>query len=411
MFGQVVHKFQRNQNHLLSKFLRAGNRSNPFENTLTILEDPAHHRKLYLIGSTHASTMLAYRTQKLINEVKPDSVYVQTNEEWWNLIKNIDGITSQSELNVYNDVLRGAYQWELESGVRNFRNTVFWARLYSWLGLMQFLKAFNSDFHPFIPGLEMKYAIEQAQAQGANVIFGGLAISNADLLSLKTEPRFDPLSVSLNFIKLLSQVRWRRERQDLAFQLAVLGGEQFAESIDKYRASWFVKLFEKLSPHQKKILVDRKDIEIFETLYKHTPGKNIVAVVNQWHTMGIEAHWRHTTKTQINTEPINPIGDMDLEALNEDLVVNDYLRQFTSRVTKSEPASTRAYITQYYKDVFEYERFRHVEFEGHSDPHQFHGGSPFEGGYQHHHPQLPADVRKQIEENWKKQYAHHHEHH
>ena len=36
---------------------------------------------------------------------------------------------------------------------------------------------------------------------------------------------------------------------------------------------------------------------------------------------------------------------MDLEALNEDLVVNDYLRQFTSRLTKSEPASTRAYIT------------------------------------------------------------------
>ena len=79
--------------------------------------------------------------------------------------------------------------------------------------------------------------------------------------------------------------------------MAVLGGEQFAESVDKFRASWFVKLFEKLSPHQKKILVDRKDIEIFETLYNHTPGKNIVAVVNQWHTMGIEAHWRHTTKT------------------------------------------------------------------------------------------------------------------
>jgi hypothetical protein len=28
--------------------------------------------------------MLAQRTQKLIQEVKPDTVMVQTNEKWWN---------------------------------------------------------------------------------------------------------------------------------------------------------------------------------------------------------------------------------------------------------------------------------------------------------------------------------------
>ncbi|CAD8130793.1 unnamed protein product [Paramecium sonneborni] len=44
--------------------------------------------------------------------------------------------------------------------------------------------------------------------------------------------------------------------------------------------------------------------------------------------MGIESHWKHTSKTQINSEPINPI---------EDLVVNDFLRQFTMSQHLLEP--------------------------------------------------------------------------
>jgi len=48
-------------------------------------------------------------------------------------------------------------------------------------------------------------------------------------------------------------------------------------------------------------------------LYRDCPGKKIVAVVNQWHMPGIESHWRHTTKTIEKKEPINPIGDFDIE--------------------------------------------------------------------------------------------------
>jgi hypothetical protein len=44
---------------------------------------------------------------------------------------------------------------------------------------------FNDDFHPFIPGLEMKYAIEEAEKHNSKVVFGGLQINNSDLLCLK----------------------------------------------------------------------------------------------------------------------------------------------------------------------------------------------------------------------------------
>ena len=38
-------------------------------------------KEVFLIGTANKSTMLAQRTQKLIQEVQPDVVLVQTNEQ------------------------------------------------------------------------------------------------------------------------------------------------------------------------------------------------------------------------------------------------------------------------------------------------------------------------------------------
>lgn len=50
-------------------------------------------KDVYLIGTSNQSTMLAQRTQKLIEELKPDHVLVQTDEKWWSharLLKYVD---------------------------------------------------------------------------------------------------------------------------------------------------------------------------------------------------------------------------------------------------------------------------------------------------------------------------------
>jgi hypothetical protein len=88
----VVHRIVRNQNYQGSIYSRIGNRYNPFKNTLTVLEDPAKDRKLFLIGTTHSSTLLSYRTKELIEKEKPDALYVQTNQDWWEIAKEIKGI-------------------------------------------------------------------------------------------------------------------------------------------------------------------------------------------------------------------------------------------------------------------------------------------------------------------------------
>lgn len=40
-------------------------------------------KEVFLVGTMNQSNMLAQRTQKLIQEVKPDTVMVQANQPWW----------------------------------------------------------------------------------------------------------------------------------------------------------------------------------------------------------------------------------------------------------------------------------------------------------------------------------------
>lgn len=48
---------------------------------------------------------------------------------------------------------------------------------------------------------------------------------------------------------------------------------------------------------------------------------------------GIEAHWRHTCGTLEEKEPVNPVGDFDIDALQERTLINEELRRIVSRIT------------------------------------------------------------------------------
>jgi hypothetical protein len=44
---------------------------------------------------------------------------------------------------------------------------------------------------------------------------------------------------------------------------------------------------------------------------------------------GIESHWRHSTNTEKELSPINPVGDFDISKLMENRLINDKLREIT----------------------------------------------------------------------------------
>ena len=121
---------------LNKKFKKFIYRSNPFTNTLSILEDPASQRKLFLIGTTNSSNLLALRTQKLLQVEKPDVVFVQTNKAWADTAKNIQA-ESQSELDEYRSLLNSSFKVEYSN---NIRGIVFKLRLYSWLAVANLIK-------------------------------------------------------------------------------------------------------------------------------------------------------------------------------------------------------------------------------------------------------------------------------
>jgi hypothetical protein len=77
------HVFVRAANLHANVYDRVGNRENCFDTTLIHLTERFNGKEVYLVGTMNQSTMLAQRTKNLIEEVKPDTVLVMTNEGWW----------------------------------------------------------------------------------------------------------------------------------------------------------------------------------------------------------------------------------------------------------------------------------------------------------------------------------------
>jgi hypothetical protein len=136
--------------------------------------------------------------------------------------------------------------------------------------------------------------------------------------------------------------------------------------MDRSRINFLVGLLSKVAPKQKKVLIDLRGERIFRDLYD-IKQNNIVAVVNQWHMQAIETHWRRATGTELPEDNVSPIADMDIDAIQENQVVNEYLREYTSEVSKSEPATWQNHLTGYHKEIFEYERTRHTHHNSHED--------------------------------------------
>lgn len=183
--------------------------------------------------------------------------------------------------------------------------------------LGRFWAALPSNFHPFQPGLEVKHAIETGKEVGADIVYGGMAFDKVNLQAMEHEKRMDVPSLLYRVYFGDGLFRYEYEHVEQLATLEVEGTEAFAESLDHTAVNWWASLCYRIAPRQKKILVNKKSKQVFMDLYNNCKGKNIVAVVNHWHLPQIEGFWRGATGTNIPQEPINPIGDFDINALSE----------------------------------------------------------------------------------------------
>jgi hypothetical protein len=254
----------------------------------------------------------------------------------------------------------------------NHPRGILWRmRYYLWMGQMKLLLNFPEDFTPFTPGLEMKYALDGAAKNNSEIMFGGEEFDPITVDALKNETRMYFHTVLWRY-RLFTKLQnaWASEVRDFYRVLHTRGGEAFAESMDRSRINFMVAALSKLAPFQKKIMVDLRDETIFRDLYikcrSEKGGDKVVAVVNQWHMEGVETHWRRATKSEEKKEE-SPIADMDIDEYQERHIINEYLRELTSRLAKSEPATHNDMLTNYKKENFEYERTRHADHKSYKD--------------------------------------------
>ena len=143
-----------------------------FDTTLVHLTERFNGKDVYLVGTCNQSTMLAQRTQKLIEELRPDQVLVQTSPEWCSNAQLMGYVDSQQEMDKYATELD---RWS------NMRTFDFYYSNRKWLSLLR-LGLYNFMFRAHFgfkeeswarPGLEIKFACEAAQRTGAQLKFLG----------------------------------------------------------------------------------------------------------------------------------------------------------------------------------------------------------------------------------------------
>jgi hypothetical protein len=188
------------------------------------------------VGTTNQSDVLANRTKKLIQEVKPDVVFVQSDENWWKAAQFLGHVKSQDEMNLAKKELSSVFKDQMAFNGRRLAYDVRRAFLSLWSKL---LFGVNLEFNPFLPGLEVKYALEEATKLNSNIVFLGYEFDKKTNARLHHENRNTILKSIVNSIKLYSGTAYSIEMREMRDQLHSYGIKKFLESsCDQYFINW-----------------------------------------------------------------------------------------------------------------------------------------------------------------------------
>lgn len=280
---------------------------------------------------------------------------MQTNKEWWNTAKLLRYVDSQAELNHYGNTLdkytgyRSFNLW-----LNNSRTALFKARFWMYGMLFKWHFGVTKEFNFARPGLEMKFACEEAEKQGVPVQFLGPEFDQDTWVRLHHETRMNVPHYFYKTIQYWGHANYRKERQEVLSRMANSEPSQFTEKcIDPFLLNWYVQCMDIYFPKFKKIFIDQRDDDIFKAIDKSN-GKKIVVVVNQWHMEGIEHNWAfrygQMPRSITFTEGINPIGDMNLKQGLFERFYNALHREIASSNIGGTPVTYADWIIGYHRE-------------------------------------------------------------
>lgn len=163
--------------------------------------------------------MLAQRTQKLIQEIQPDAVLVQTNEKWWETAKLLQYVDSQGEFAQYNKHLDKYTQFESFNIWHPTRAPLFWFKFYAYSLMFKFHFKIPQNFTFLKPGLETKFALEEAEKIGAKTYFLGAEFNEDTWNRLYHEKRMNFTSYLWARLSMSGNQFWGMERAETTARL------------------------------------------------------------------------------------------------------------------------------------------------------------------------------------------------
>ncbi len=327
---------------------------NCFESTMVHLTERFNGKEVFLIGTSNLSTMLAKRTQKLVGDVQPEAVLVQTNEEWWKAARLLGFVESQEELTNYHSTLDKYTQMQSFFMWKSTRHPIFWARFYLYSFLWNFHYRLPVNFTFTKPGLEIKHALEEAEKIGAKIHFLGPEFNNKTWARLFHETRMNLVHYVYKRFQYQSLTFWNFERRQQRSTSQVSEPSQFAEqSLDSFQLNWYIQSMDIFFPRFKEIFIDKRDEDLFKAI-DQCQEKKVVAVVNQWHMEGIEHLWAHRygqlPRSVVHKDGMNPIGDMDLQEGLFDRLYNALHREIASSNSRTTPSTWSDWIIGYHRE-------------------------------------------------------------
>ncbi len=142
------------------------------------------------------------------------------------------------------------------------------------------------DFNPFAPGLEVKYALEEAEKLNAKIVYLGYEIDNATHVRLEHENRNTLVRFIVNCYKLYKNRLYDIEMGEFQSQISQYGVRKYLESsCDQYTMNWMIKVFEKVFPEIKRIMIESREENIFEKLMENKGKVSIKYIVYNFYSI------------------------------------------------------------------------------------------------------------------------------
>jgi pheromone shutdown protein TraB len=238
---------------------------------------------------------------------------------------------------------------------QNSRTLVFWSRFYAYSAMFQYHFRIPRHFNFMKPGLEIKFALEEAERCGAKQYYLGAEFDQKTWGRLLHETRMNiPHYLWKRFV-YSGHKFYNTENHEIKIRMNNSEPSQFTEKcLDQHLINWYIQNMDIFFPKFKSIFIDRRDEDIFRQI-DSCKEQRVVAVVNQWHMEGIEHEWAHRygqlPRSVHFPEGINPIGDMDLRNGLFQRLYNALHREIAAAKIGGTPVTYADWIIGYHREA------------------------------------------------------------